>query len=586
MKIPHGLPWQTRHCRLLSYPLVVFLSLIGPILSFQSPCIHTFCTPLINRPSKCITAPHSLSTTTALSYSLPRLSEDDLARPPDPRVISSASLSYGRGVTAADVASSSGISLSLASRDLSSLVSLSGGDVAVSADGDLVYRFPSNLKGALAQNSARYKLTKTWDEDVRPKLFYGVRVGFGVALLVSIAAIFSTIAFVSASSSSSDDDRRDDRRRGGGGMNFNFFFGPSPLDFFYYRPYYGYYGQSYYDGRGYERKPEPEMGFLESIFSYIFGDGDPNVGVEDRRISAAAEMIRRDGGAVTAEQLAPFAELPPETGADDKVFVDESYALTVVAKLGGEPTVTDDGDIIYLFPDLMTTSASSPPRDEEAAVLRSYGLPPGARTVQIKEFMQQRLGYKFRGLVERNDLVKALAKQIPDSERKTEDAFSAIQESEYSFSLASDFQKVLAGGLGLVNLFGAVYLGNILSSPALVGVKLPSYMGLVQGGFPFLLGYALLYNIIPAARYFWQKRANGKIRERNKQRRQVMNEVAGSQRNSRIGKKLESAKKFAQQLKQLRREDFIYDTQQDIEEVTMNRENDDLKSFDEKFKSM
>ena len=76
-----------------------------------------------------------------------------------------------------------------------------------------------------------------------PKLFYVIRVAFGIALLVSIATIFSTIVLISISSSSSDDDRRDSRR-GGGSMGFggSMFWGPSPLDFFYYRPYYGYYG--------------------------------------------------------------------------------------------------------------------------------------------------------------------------------------------------------------------------------------------------------------------------------------------------------------------------------------------------------
>lgn len=58
-------------------------------------------------------------------------------------------------------------------------------------------------------------MTSTWSKDVWPKLFWGIRVGFGVFLFISIALIFSTLFFAQTSSSSDD---RDDRR--GGGMGF------------------------------------------------------------------------------------------------------------------------------------------------------------------------------------------------------------------------------------------------------------------------------------------------------------------------------------------------------------------------------
>jgi hypothetical protein len=44
--------------------------------------------------------------------------------------------------------------------------------------------------------------------------------------------------------------------------------GPVSLDLFYFRPFgsYGYYG------KGQERRDPTKMGFLESVFSYAFGD--------------------------------------------------------------------------------------------------------------------------------------------------------------------------------------------------------------------------------------------------------------------------------------------------------------------------
>ena len=87
---------------------------------------------------------------------------------------------------------------------------------------------------------------------VWPSLFYVTRVSFGLCLVLSIILVFATITFAGSASQGGDD--RDDRRRGGegGGMMFrgpSFYFGPSPFDFFYYRPY-GYYYTSRSRGGG------------------------------------------------------------------------------------------------------------------------------------------------------------------------------------------------------------------------------------------------------------------------------------------------------------------------------------------------
>ena len=225
---------------------------------------------------------------------------------------------------ASDLAATTGISLNQAQKDLTLLASLSQGGIAVSADGDLLYRFPKNLGGVLAQQSRQYQLSQQFQK-VWPALFWGIRVSFGVALVASLVAIYSTIFFIQTSSSEGNDDRRDDRRGGGGGMGFGgggWFWGPSPLDFFYYRPY-GSYG--YYGSMARERNMEPEeLGFFESVYSYVFGDGNPNMGLEQRRLSLAAQMIRENQGAVTAEQLAPFSDpdISPEQ-AMSSTYVDE-----------------------------------------------------------------------------------------------------------------------------------------------------------------------------------------------------------------------------------------------------------------------
>ena len=130
--------------------------------------------------------------------------------------VTSSSSSKNEGYVAADIATKAGVSLEQAKKDLTALATLSRGDISVSSDGDLVYRFPNDLQNVLSQNSAKYKALQTF-EKVWPTLFWGIRVSFGVALLASVVLIFSTILFIQTSGGSSDDrdDRRDDRRGGG-----------------------------------------------------------------------------------------------------------------------------------------------------------------------------------------------------------------------------------------------------------------------------------------------------------------------------------------------------------------------------------
>mmetsp|Transcript_54416 Transcript_54416/g.80773 ORF Transcript_54416/g.80773 Transcript_54416/m.80773 type:complete len:648 (-) Transcript_54416:400-2343(-) len=564
------------------------------------------------------------SSKTALGLNTKPLSYEELSQKlPSQKVIEAIESSPSRNVIASDVASTAGVSLSQARRELTALATLTQGDIAVSNEGELIYTFPSNIAGVLSSNSRKYRITSALENKVYPALFYGLRVSFGVLLLVSIAAIFSTIAVIS-SSSSSNDDRRDDRR-GGGTMGFGGgFWGPSPFDFFYYRPY-GYYYNNPKGGRrrrpiqvrrtfggGYEyyreEEKEDEMGFLESVFSYIFGDGNPNTNIEEERLKMAANLIRENEGAVTAEQLAPFCDDAPVPNYDESrsgddggsAYVDERFVLPIVTELGGEPQVTDEGDIVYVFSELQKSAASSSSSStgsvyvtdpKSARVLERAGLEEDVSTREIKQFLEGTFRVSTRGALERSDLINKLDQVLvqvfgPDTKQEQQKGASTgsmLQEQEYKFSVASDFQRLLSGGLGVINLGGALYLGNLLSSPALVGVQLPAYFGLVQAFYPLLLGYAVLFNAIPLVRSFWIKSENEKIQKRNQIRRSwntVLQAASGGA--GKLSKKLKAARQYGSKLRRLgaSKDDIVFDTKQDVIEMKENKEADAMKEFD------
>lgn len=480
-------------------------------------------------------------------------------------------------VIASDVARSAGISINEAKKYLTTLASYTQGDIAVTSDGELMYTFKSDIQSKLASNNLKYKTQQIWMEQVWPKLFYLIRVSFGVMLLVSLVVVFSTLAFISSSSSSDD---RDERRGGGfGGPSFNLFWGPSPFDFFYYRPYYSTYGNDV---------TNKEMGFLESTFSYIFGDGNPNISKEKESLSMIANFITENNGVVTAEQLAPFIIYEDDIPSppDDSSYVDESFVLPIVTKLNGIPEVTDDGDIVYVFPDLQqaTSSFNSFAKEkQESQLLQKLGIDPAISTKQLKRVMTQGLGITTIGALERSDLLQTLNQYVNNGVTTTNNEY--LQEDEYEFSLAPSFQKFLAGGLGIANLIGAIVLGQKFTELYMYGYTIPStsFFGIVQSAYPLLLLYAILFNVIPLGRYFWVQRQNAKINTRNSKRR-LWNVFLKSNTSNTLQRKLSSAlsigKKLKNKLLSSSSNEIVFDTSKDFEEMKVRKEEKSLSDFD------
>jgi hypothetical protein len=139
-------------------------------------------------------------------------------------------------------------------------------------------------------------------------------------------------------------DRDGDR---GGGFDFDFFDFMILRDLLWWGSYSSY--PAYVDySRPATTKASGKGNFLTKCFSFLFGDGDPNAHLEERKWQVVAQLIRSNGGVVTAEQLAPY------TGADPK---NEDEVLPVLVRFNGSPEVTDEGFILYSFPSLQVTAS-------------------------------------------------------------------------------------------------------------------------------------------------------------------------------------------------------------------------------------
>lgn len=260
--------------------------------------------------------------------------------------------SLGGKCTVGDVAAAAGVKVFDAENAMKAIAADTGATLEVSAQGDILYVFDRDFRGALNAKSAKIKTVEPLVENVGKVGGYLLRISFGTTLLASIVIVYTAIAALL-----SNRDDRDRDRRGGGGMGGGMFFGPrmyfSPFDMFWYWDPYYYEKRSYYAAM----EGAKDMDFLEAVFSFVFGDGDPNADFERKRWALVGLCIQKNDGVVTAEQLAPFLDRDElSIGTDD-----ESFVLPALTRFNGAPEVDPaSGEIVYRFEDLESTAGASP----------------------------------------------------------------------------------------------------------------------------------------------------------------------------------------------------------------------------------
>lgn len=388
-------------------------------------------------------------------------------------------------VTVGDVAARAGLNVEVAQQGLLALASETQAHMQVSAAGEIAYEFSRNFRGVLRnkywQLRVRELTSKVWQV-----VFYIIRISFGVMLLVSIAIIaIAIIALMIAASSQGGGDR--DNRRGGGGFGFGF----SPFNIFYLFDFnYGRgrrrYPNQYQRGRSNSRagvRSGEKLQFLEAIFSFLFGDGNPNADLEERRWQTIGTVITNNRGAIAAEQVAPYLD---EIGEGwDKEY--EDYMLPVLSQFNGQPEVSPTGEMVYYFPEL----------------------------------------------------------QVSAVERRTSAVGAYLKETKRKFTQASSGQVMLSIGLGAANIIGAVVLQGMLQDALAQGVVLPAAAVFAQSILGVLMIYGVAFLAIPLVRYYWVRWQNAKIERRNQERAErasVLNRLGAA-----FQQKLAFAQQFASQ---------------------------------------
>lgn len=278
--------------------------------------------------------------------------------------------SLGRRVTPADVASKTGLALLPVTATLNQIAAETNGHMEVGEKGDIAYKFDPGFQSRYLAKGFQEVLQKVWDK-VFAIGFFLVKISFGIMLIINAIIIFILIAVVIIwwQQRRGDDDDGFGGFGGhgggygggyGGGFHFSFFDYILLRELLFPRPRFDY--RTYDYGTPTIRKSK-DNNFFFNTFSFLFGDGDPNQNQEHHKWSMIAEVIRRNKGVATAEQLAPYLGSNPS---------DEDAVLPVLVRFNGRPEVTEDGDIIYLFDDMQITAMESQFRHQLPSYLSEW----------------------------------------------------------------------------------------------------------------------------------------------------------------------------------------------------------------------
>ena len=255
----------------------------------------------------------------------------------------------GRRVTAADVSTQTGLPVLVVSQALNEIAYEAAGHMAVSQGGDIVYSFSPGFANIYLAEGLKRLAEKTFEVIFKVGLFL-LKISFGVMLIFSffiIAVTFFVLFFADRGNTRKDQKQAEDR--------FNF------LSYLVFHDLFLYFKNPaprvVYDYNTPTVRRRDKSNFLLDCFSFLFGDGDPNEGLDEKRWQLIAKVIKQNNNVITAEQLAPY------TGADPK---NEDAVLPVLVRFNGTPEVTESGNIVYRFPSLAVTSSTDVQYDEPA----------------------------------------------------------------------------------------------------------------------------------------------------------------------------------------------------------------------------
>jgi hypothetical protein len=218
----------------------------------------------------------------------------------------------------------------------------------VTESGEILYSFPRGFV-------SKYRGFRAGLRKAGEKIKKGIKIAASwifkawiMVMLVGYFIFFMLIALaallLSAAASSGSNDRSSRRGGGAGGVYLASGIFNLIIRIWFYsellKP-----ADPYYRGRGTSPARPKSRPLHKAIFSFVFGDGDPNADWPVREKQAVIAYIQANSGVISLPELMSLTGLPPDKA--------ESRITAYCAEFGGLPEAAEDGTVVYRFDDLL-----------------------------------------------------------------------------------------------------------------------------------------------------------------------------------------------------------------------------------------
>jgi hypothetical protein len=268
------------------------------------------------------------------------------------------------GATAADISAATALPLSTVRELVPRLADEYSGRLEVCESGEIRYSFPRGFtsryrgfRAVLSRFFERFgRALRTGASFLFKVWIMGMLVGyFVVFMLIALASLFLSVA--AAGSSNSND--RSGRNRGGG-----VYFASSIFNLIIRLWFYSELTRSW-DDRGFRQKPKKARNdgpLYKRIFSFVFGEDDPNKDWTSREKKAIIAYIKAHRGVISLPECMSFTGLPPDKAGEEM--------LACCREFGGMPEATPEGTVVYRFEDILRGDAVSAAAETAVPVRR------------------------------------------------------------------------------------------------------------------------------------------------------------------------------------------------------------------------
>lgn len=255
------------------------------------------------------------------------------------------------GLTAADMSAKSALPLNEVRELIPAAADEYRARLEVTESGEILYSFPNGW-------TSRYRgigpSFRRFAEKFLGAAKIFLKTAFKVWITVMLAGYFilfilivlAALLFVMAASASGN-NKNSSRRDSSGGLGGAFLFSRMLDTIFRFWFYSSLFGGNYgADNRRYRNeKARGEKPLYKKVFSFVFGDGDPNAGWESRETREIIGFLQSHKGVISLPEFMILTGLSPAR-ADGEI-------LAFCARYGGMPEATEEGTVVYRFDPLL-----------------------------------------------------------------------------------------------------------------------------------------------------------------------------------------------------------------------------------------